>query len=139
MAFLLQEDYDFVKSQYDWLEANFANPGLKTDDLVSQSGLSRTAYYEKLKELTELSPKELITDFRMKKAAMYLENTNDTIAEVAAKTGFDDPILFTRTFKQNTGITPSKYREQKKKETEVGKDTPEAEPEAKTDDYELMD
>ena len=139
MAFVHQEDYDFVKSQYDWLEANFANPGLKTDDLVSQSGLSRTAYYEKLKELTELSPKELITDFRMKKAAMYLENTNDTIAEVAAKTGFDDPILFTRTFKQNTGITPSKYREQKKKETEVGKDTPEAEPEAKTDDYELMD
>ena len=133
MAFVHDQDYDFVKAQLDWLEAHFADPNLKVDDLVEQSNLSRTAYYEQLKELVGQSPKEFVSDFRMKKAIMFLENTNDTIAEIAAKTGFSDPVYFTRAFKQKTGFTPSKYREQHKKETAH------KHPQEETDDYELIE
>lgn len=116
MAFVHQEDYDFVKSQLDWLEANFANPDLKIEDLVAQSGLDRTVYYEQMKELTGQSPKEFVSDFRIKKAVMFVENTSLSVAEIASRTGYSDPVNFTRTFKQKTGLTPSKYREQKSQE-----------------------
>jgi AraC-like DNA-binding protein len=118
MAFVHKEDYDFVKSQLNWLEANYSNPELKIEDLVEQSKHNRTDYYKQMKELTGQTPKDFVNDFRIKKAVMFLENTNDTIAEIAAKTGFNDPLLFTRLFMQKIGVTPSKYREQKNLERE---------------------
>ena len=133
MAFIHQEDYDFVKAQLDWLEQNYANPELKTDDLVEQSKLSREEYISQLKELTDQTPKEFINDFRLKKAVMLLENTEDTVEEIAKKTGFAEPLDLTRTFKQMTGLTPTKYREQKKKEIKNEAN------EEKTDDYELVE
>lgn len=139
IAFVHQEDYDFVKSQYDWLEANFSNPDLKTDDLVTLSGISRADYSEKMKELTGQSIKEFITDFRIKKSIMFLENTDDTIAEIAAKTGFNDPVSFSRTFKQKVGTTPSKYREQKKDVENKQPESPKNIVEDKTDDYQLIE
>ncbi len=87
-----------------------------------------------------MTPKEFIADFRLKKATMYLDNTSDTVAEIAGKTGFSDPIYFTRAFKQQTGLTPSKYREQleqKKGGTETGAGQQPAE--EKTDEYEIID
>ena len=127
-----------MKSQYDWLEANYSNPDLKTDDLISQSGLSRDNYIEQLKELIGLSPKELITDFRMKKAIMFLENTEKSISDIAMTTGFNEPVNFTRLFKQTFGIAPSKYREQKKSE-ETHQPEELQTKEEETDNYELID
>lgn len=140
MAFTQEEDYDFVKSQLDWLEANFADPDLKIEDMVAQTTLSRTAYYTQMKELTGQSPKEFISDFRLKKAIMFLENTNDSIIDVATKTGFNDPVYFARTFKQKTGLTPSKYREQKKHTSAPIQETQENEAaEENNDAYELVE
>ena len=140
MAFVEEEDYDFVKSQLDWLEANFADPDLKIEDMVAQTNLSRTAYYNQMKELTGQSPKEFVSDFRLKKAIMFLENTNDSIVDVATKTGFNDPVYFARTFKQKTGFTPSKYREQKKQTAQKPQESQENEvAEEKTDTFEVIE
>ena len=118
IAFNNEDDYDFVKENLDWLEKNFDNPSLKIEDMASNSGLSRTSFYNQLKALTGQSPKEFVSDFRMKKAYMYLESTTMTISEVAYKTGFNDPVYFARLFKQRTGMTPKAYREKKNAETE---------------------
>ena len=140
MAFTHEEDYDFVKSQLDWLEANFADPELRIEDMVTQSNLGRTAYYNQMKELTGQTPKEFISDFRFKKAIMFLENTNDSIVDVAIKTGFADPAYFARIFKQKTGLTPSKYREQHGKlapKPQINEEFEEEE--EKTDTFEVIE
>ena len=140
MVFTHREDYDFVKSQLDWMEANFADPALRIEDMVAQTDLSRTAYYNQMKELLGQSPKEFIADFRLKKAIMYLEKTNDSIVDVATKTGFNDPVYFARTFKQKTGLTPSKYREQKRQTAEKPLATQKNEvEEEKTDTFEVVE
>ena len=114
IAFTHKDDYNFVKQQLDWLEQHYMDSTLKTDDLVGPTGMSRTSYYLELKQLTGLSPKELILDFRLKKAQMYLEKTDSTVAEIAYKTGFNDPVYFTRLFRQKIGLPPTKYREEKR-------------------------
>ncbi len=128
IAFQHTEDYDFVKAQLDWLEQHYSESGLKIEDMVLQSHLSRTSYYNQVKSLTGLSPKEFISDFRLKKACMYLEGDNCTIAEVAYRCGFNDPVYFTRIFKNKIGITPSKYRDEKQEkkssdQNETGKES----------------
>lgn len=99
----------------DWLEEHYHESTLKIEEMVAQSNLGRTSYYNQLKSLTDMSPKEFISDFRLKKAAMFLENTNEPISEVAYKYGFNDPVYFTKLFKTKMNMTPSKYLEQKKK------------------------
>ena len=149
MAFIHQEDYDFVKAQLDWLEVNYTKPDIKVDDMAAQAGLTREEYIEQLKELIGQTPKEFIRDFRLKKVIMFLENTNDNIADIASKTGFVNAIDLTRAFKQSTGLTPSKYREQKQQEdggkqsaTMLQDSVEEAESNEnteKTDEYELIE
>ncbi len=115
-AYLNQEDYDFVKAQLDWLEVNHSNPSLKIDEMVAQSNLNRESYKMRLKELTGMTPKEFVNDFRHRKAVMYIESTDMPIADIAAKTGFDSSISFISAFKQTTGLTPSKYRDQQRQQ-----------------------
>lgn len=104
-------DLDFVRQQMDWLEQNYSNPAVSADKMAAQAGMSREAYDARLKKLIGQTPGEMVTDFRLKKAAMYLEKTNEAISDVALKTGFDDPVYFTRLFKAKLGVPPSKYRE----------------------------
>jgi len=139
IAFVNNKDYDFVKEQLNWLETQFTNPQLKSEDMIAKSGLEREEYLQQLMNLTGMTPKEFISDFRMKKAIMFVENTTDTIAQIAEKTGFSDPVYFTRAFKQTTGLTPSKYREQMAgqkngEQTETNKTETE-----ETDEYEIIE
>ena len=52
--------------------------------------------------------------YELQKAQMYLEKTDSTVAEIAYKTGFNDPVYFTRLFRQKIGLPPTKYREEKR-------------------------
>lgn len=122
IAFKETDDYEFVKRQLEWLEKNFSDSNMKIDDMVTASSMSRTSFYNQLKTLTGLSPKEFITDFRLKKAVMYLENSTLTISEIAYNTGFNDPVYFTRIFKNKMGVTPSKYRANHGNETKEGQE-----------------
>lgn len=112
IAFKEADDYNFVKQQLDWLEEHYSDSSLKIEDLVAVAKMSRTSYYNELKSLTGLSPKELVSDFRLKKARMMLEKTDTTIAEIAYKTGFNDPVYFTRLFRTTFGQTPTQYRKE---------------------------
>ena len=128
IAFTHDDDYNFVKQQLDWLEKHYMDSTMKIDDLISPTGMSRSSYYNELKQLTGLSPKELIMNFRLKKAQMYLEKTDSTVAEIAYKTGFNDPVYFTRLFRQKIGLAPTKFRENKQnveEHTETVADTSE--------------
>ena len=47
---------------------------------------------------------------RINKAKKLLGNSDRPVAEVAQLTSFRDYRFFSRTFKQETGLTPSQYR-----------------------------
>lgn len=112
------DDYDFVQQQLNWLEENYTNPNLKIEDMIACSKLERTAYLNQLKALTGFTPKEMITDFRLRKAVIYLETSDKTPTEIAEMTGFTDPVMFTTLFKNKMGMTPNNYRDNLKSQTE---------------------
>ncbi len=117
VAFEHKDDYDFMKRQLDWLEEHYSDTGMRYEDMIAQSALGRTAYYKQLESFTGMSPRDFVTDFRLKKAIQLLEKDNGlSINEIATKTGFNDPIFFTRSFKNKTGLTPLRYRTKKMEE-----------------------
>ena len=71
--------------------------------------VSRPQLFAKLKSLTELTPNNFIKSVRMKRAAQLLTTTTLNISEIAYKVGFKDVKYFSRCFKAQYGVPPSKY------------------------------
>jgi len=65
---------------------------------------------EVVKKLTRKSVSRTIKMKSLLKAKTYLLQTNLTVSEIAFKLGFEDASNFTRFFKKETGITPSKFK-----------------------------
>lgn len=58
----------------------------------------------------DLSFGEYIRKARIEKATQLLENSTNSLAEIAYLTGFSDQSHFTRIFRQHTGKSPSEFR-----------------------------
>lgn len=111
-AFMNEEDRQFVEQLNEWLEQHFSSSKLKTDEMVALSNMSRTNFHNKLNEITGMTPESFLTDFRLKKAALMLEQTSRSVVEVAQMTGFGTALSMTKAFKQRMGLTPEQYRKE---------------------------
>lgn len=103
----------FLQQVIAELEKNMAEPDFSVEDLSRALCMSRVALYKRMLSVTGKSPLEFIRDMRMQKAAMLLEKTEMTIAEVAYEVGFNNPKNFSKAFKATFQVLPSAYRLQK--------------------------
>ena len=78
-------------------------------------GLSRGHLYNKIMSLTGKTPVEFIRIMRLKRAAQLLEKSQMTVSEIAFHVGFNDPKYFSKYFKNEFNMLPSKYADQYKK------------------------
>jgi AraC-like DNA-binding protein len=49
--------------------------------------------------------------YRLVQACKLLENTHQSITEIAGEVGFESHSYFTRTFLRDIGVTPTEYRQ----------------------------
>lgn len=56
------------------------------------------------------SPLEMHIRLRMQRACELLESTDHTVAEIGDALGYDDPLYFSRLFRQKIGQPPTHYR-----------------------------
>jgi AraC family transcriptional regulator, transcriptional activator of pobA len=73
-------------------------------------GVPAAALSRALGQVTGRSTKELVTDRVMLEAARLLRFTDLTVQEVGHRTGFRDPLYFSRAFKRHQGEPPQAYR-----------------------------
>ena len=85
------------------------------DELASLAGLARTTYIKRFRSVTGKSPKQFITERRLKEAQNLLTSSDRSISKIAEDVGFYDAAHFIRTFLSVYGISPSEYRESKTK------------------------
>ena len=71
--------------------------------------MSRITLYRKIKAISVLTPLEVITITRLKKAAEMLAEGTYKIYEIADRVGFSSQSNFTRSFQKQFGITPTEY------------------------------
>ncbi len=57
------------------------------------------------------SPKQYLTEIRMRAACHMLCTTRDQVEQIAAECGYEDSHYFCRLFRKEMGCTPSQYRE----------------------------
>jgi DNA-binding response OmpR family regulator len=101
-------DEKFLQRLMDVVEASIGDSDFNVNVLCKKTGISRPQLYRKLQALTGQSVHEFIRTVRLKRAAQLLETGQLSIAEVAYRVGFNDPHYFSRCFKKQFGVSPSK-------------------------------
>lgn len=106
---------EFLTRYIRIVRENIANPEMDITLICEQMGLSRSSFYRKVKEVTGLSPVDLVRNIRLETAAELLKASPDNIEEIARQVGFSNRSYFTRSFKKQYGISPSEYVQNRKK------------------------
>ena len=69
-----------------------------------------SAFYRKVKALTELSPNEFVRKIKLRNSAHLLLTGEHNVSEAASMTGFNNMAHFRDCFKKEYGIPPSEYQ-----------------------------
>ena len=103
------EGDEFIDRLHRIIRKNIPNTEFNVDAIASEMGLSRSAFYKKVKGQTGFAPVDLIKEFRLSHAVELLQTTNLSIAEVAFRSGFADSSYFGKCFRKRYGQSPREY------------------------------
>jgi len=84
---------------------------LSTDDIARAVSLSRSYMSEMFTRAYGIPPHEYLVLFRLSVAKDMLLNTKLSVTEIAERTGFRDVFSFSRIFRRETDLSPSRYRQ----------------------------
>ena len=73
-------------------------------------GLSEGAFCRFFKRCTQQTPMQYILEWRMRRAAQYLLETDESVGTIAGLVGFNSQAYFTRMFVAHFGCTPVAFR-----------------------------
>ena len=110
-----KEDEDFIDKLNKLINDNMAGEELSIKFLTDNMAMSRASLYHKVKTLTGLGVNDYINRLRIEKSVYLLTNTNLNINEISYEVGFTYPRYFSTSFKQIKGMTPTQFKEEKKK------------------------
>lgn len=108
-------DEKLIKKAIQYVENNINRSELSVEELSSELGMSRVHLYKKMLSITGKTPVEFIRIIRLKRAAQYLRESQETVSEIAYNTGFSNPKYFRKYFKEEFGVLPSEYQEREGK------------------------
>lgn len=101
-------DRQFVERLRQTIVQHIADASFGIVDLAGSVFLSERQFRRKLTALTGMSPIDFVRQVRLLHAKKLIEQqTYETIAEVAAASGFNNPAYFARLFKKLFGFAPN--------------------------------
>ena len=99
----------YVQKAVSYISANYSYP-ITVEDISGYVGVSRSHLFRSFETILQESPKEYLTEFRIRQACYLLEHTALSIAAVANSVGFDNSLYFSKTFRKAKGMAPREYR-----------------------------
>ena len=101
-------DDRFLQDAFRVIKDNLDNEYFGVEDLVRALGFSRSQLHRKLKALLNKSANQLIVEIRLNEAHRMLKQKVGSVSEVAYSVGYSNLSYFTKSFKQQFGVLPSK-------------------------------
>ena len=93
----------------DWLGQHFRTSNV-IKSIVERTQVPERTLKRRFKSATGTTLIDYLHNLRVEHAKRLLESTENSIEDIIADTGYEDPAFFRRLFKRRTGLTPSEYR-----------------------------
>lgn len=99
-----------IQEIISYLQAHKNEP-FRSQNIEEHMGLSYKYMEESFKKRIGMTIQQYHTGIRIHEAEQMLRATQDSISEISAKLGYQDPLYFSNVFKKATGVSPRNYRQ----------------------------
>lgn len=93
----------YVQKGIEYISSNYSY-AITVEDIADYVGVSRSHLFRSFESVLGQSPKEYLTDFRMKQACYLLEHSSLSITAIANSLGFDNSLYFPKRFTNKTNV-----------------------------------
>lgn len=104
----------YVRKAVSFIQSNYCNP-IKVTDVADYVCINRSYLYTLFQSSVGMSPQQFLATFRITKATELLQLTALPIESIALSCGYQDPLVFTKAFKQMKKMSPTSYRKEMQK------------------------
>lgn len=100
----------YIKKTLQYIEANFSR-NIKIGEIAESIGLNKNYFSSFFKQNFGMTPQEYLIRYRISKACNLMRDESLTISDISRSVGYNDPLGFSKIFKQVKGKCPKKYRQ----------------------------
>jgi signal transduction histidine kinase/AraC-like DNA-binding protein/ABC-type sugar transport system substrate-binding protein len=95
-----------------FIQTNFAS-AITREQIATAVGVSESYLTQVFQQELGITPWVYLTRYRITHAERLLRESNLSITDIAALSGFDDPGYFSKVFRSTTGVSPRAFRQQR--------------------------
>lgn len=106
-----------IQSMMSFIHENY-DKKISLEHIAASAMISKRECLRCFQECISKTPFEYLLDYRIETAEKLLRTTNDSITDIALRTGFSTPAYFGRVFKKACGKTPGAFRRQHSQRSE---------------------
>ena len=111
------EDHYLIRPGCEALRSEW-NQNRKIEEYAAMCGMSPAYFYRCFRRYAGKSPVEYRNQIRLLNAETMLRHTEIRVGEIAKAVGFSDPFYFCRIFAAAYGLSPRRYRDSFRNQTE---------------------
>lgn len=104
-----EKDDEFFVRITQCIERHLSESEFSADTIADEVGMSKASLYKKVKATVGLTPHGLIKQYRLRKAADLLKNTDMSVSEVIYETGFNSRSYFYKSFNEMFHCHPKDF------------------------------
>ncbi len=108
---------DCAQAAASYMMSHYERP-LTVEELAEFMAVSQSSLYRSFRERYGRSPKRFLLEYRVQRACELLHRGGLSVREIAYSVGFEDPLYFSRVFRQLKGCSPRQYAAAEDEETE---------------------
>ena len=102
--------YTYVQKAVEYIAAHYSYQ-ITIEDIAAYVGLSRSHLFRSFEAVLHLSPKEYLSQFRIKQACYLLRHSSLSITAIANSVGFESSLYFSKAFKKAKQMPPRDYKQ----------------------------
>jgi AraC-like DNA-binding protein len=106
----LRSESNRIQVAYGYILKHFANPDLKIGEVAALVNMSDSAFSHFFQKFAFRSFTDFLIDIRVGHTCKLLLDTDETVNQIASKSGFNNLANFNRLFKKYRACTPVEYR-----------------------------
>lgn len=101
-----------MKQMLNWIHLHYAEK-IKLDDIAKAGQLSRSECCRYFQRMLKKTPLSYVTDYRIQKSLILLQQAESNVTEVAYQVGFNSTSYFIDKFRRSMHMTPLAYKKSK--------------------------